>query len=172
MTLHIRAPAQYLKTRSYAESIVDEALFVLGSWAESCVGSIAFPETVFPVLLALRKSLKKASSGKSGKANSKLISQTKTLLERIEESVKWTTSRRDTVSFAPVHTDEIERWERDVREKVGDTPIGKYMRVLRKAREKRLALLEKVRFSNLCIVFFFSTATDVLDPDPGEGRRA
>ncbi|KAF8317898.1 Noc2-domain-containing protein [Clavulina sp. PMI_390] len=145
MTLHIRAPAQYLKTKSYAESTAEEALFVLGSWAECVQGSVAFPEVVLPAVLALRKALKKAhsSGGGKGAANGKIVSMVKTLVERIEEGSKWVSSKRDNVTFAPANQTQVQRWESEV--KVEETPVGKYMRVQRKTREKKQAMLEKAR---------------------------
>lgn len=145
VTLHIRAPAQYLKTRSYAESTAEEALFILGSWAECVQGSVAFPEVVFPAILALKKALKKSHGSGKNSANGKIVTLVKTLVERIEEGVRWVTTRRDNVVFAPANQNEVERWERDV--KVEETPVGKYMRVQRKAREKKQALLDKVSIS-------------------------
>lgn len=147
MSLHIRAPAQYLKTRSYAESTSEEALFLLGSWAECTQGSVAFPEIVFPAVLALKKALKKShGSGKNG-VNGKTVVAVKTLIERIDEGTRWVTSQRDNLVFAPSNQDQVERWERNVR--VDESPVGKYMRVQRKAREKKQALLDKVRSSIL-----------------------
>lgn len=152
MTLHIRAPGQYLKTRVYTESVVEEALFLYGSWAECLQGSVAFPEIVLPGVVALRKALKKAahapSSGKGkGKSsgNPKISQQIKALLERVEEGSKWVSTQRDKVSFAPGQTAQVERWEADAQSKLEETPMGKWMRLQRKTREKKLATLEKAK---------------------------
>lgn len=142
MGLHIRAPAQYLKTRSYGESTCEEALFILGSWAECVQGSVAYPEIVFPGVLILKKALKKSHNSGKNSGNGKIVTMTKTLIERIEDGVQWVTTRRDNVVFAPGNQTEVEKWERDA--KVDESPMGKYMRVQRKAREKKQALLDKV----------------------------
>lgn len=142
MTLHIRAPSQYLNTRVYAESVCEEALFLFGSWVECVQGSIAFPEIIFPSTIGLRKSLKKPSNSRKHNPNSKIVAMVKPLLERIEEGVKWVSSRRDNVVFAPANQSAVEKWERGL--KIEDSPIGKYMRIQRKIREKKQALLHKV----------------------------
>jgi len=49
--------------------------------------------------------------------------------------------RRAKVTFSPADRSEVDRWQSSV--KVAETPVGKYAAVLRKAREKRRALLER-----------------------------
>lgn len=154
VTLHIRAPSQYLKTRVYTESAVEEALFLYGSWAECVQGSVAFPEIVLPGVVAIRRALKKAShpasnghgksKGKSG-GNPKVSQQIKALLEKIEEGSKWVSTRRDKVPFAPGMTTQVERWETETQAKLEETPVGKWMKLQRKTREKKLATLEKAK---------------------------
>lgn len=160
MALHIRAPAQYLKTRVYTESTAEEALFLLGAWAECVQGSLAFPEVVFPSTIMLKKALKKSHSGGKNSGTGKITSQVKTLLERVEEGVKWVMAKRDNIVFAPSHQDEVERWEREV--KVEDTPMGKWMRVQRKAREKKQALLDKVSASIPAVSFLSVEVTSTI----------
>lgn len=82
--------------------------------------------------------------GKKG-GNAKEAGIVKGLVERIEENAKWVEKKREGVSFAPNQTGEVEGWERDLREKIGEGPLGKYLKVLTKAREKRAKLIEKVR---------------------------
>jgi nucleolar complex protein 2 len=105
-------------------------------------GSIAFPEIILPSIIALRKSLKKSFNTGKHSASSKIVGMVKILLERIEEGVKWVSVRRDNIAFAPANQSEVEKWERGL--KMEDSPIGKYMRVQRKTREKKQALLSKV----------------------------
>jgi len=106
-------------------------------------GSIAFPEIVVPIVVLLRKSLKAAKngSGNSGK-DATLV---KVLLERIEENAGWVERARKGVSFAPGKLGEVERWENDLRMKTEESPLGKYVRMQRKTREKRRKLMEKAR---------------------------
>lgn len=92
---------------------------------------------MLPVVVVLKKCVKRANGGKG-------VVQAKTLVERIEDGVKWVGSRRENVGFAPGERNEVERWEGNV--KVEETPLGKWMRVVRKAREKKAALADKASF--------------------------
>lgn len=148
--VQIRAPQQYLKTRVYSEGLVEEAAYLLAEWLVSkpVHGSIAFPEIVIPVVVVLRKTMKRASKGGqsgSGTGSSKDLGLVKGLVERIEESAKWVEQRRKGVELAPGRIIEVQEWERDMKEKVEDSPLGKYVKVQRKTREKRRRLVEKVR---------------------------
>jgi len=139
---NIRAPAQYLKTRVYAEGLVDEATFTLAEWLISAPvhGSIAFPEITVPIVVSLRKTLKTAKSRKGGQ---KEVGVVKGLVERVEESATWMEEKRKGVSFGPGKLSDVEMWESNLR--VEDSPLAKYVKVQRKARVKRKNLVDKVR---------------------------
>ena len=66
----------------------------------------------------------------------------KILNERIEERPKWTEKKRKSIAFTPSRMTEVEIWENDI--KLDETPLGRYVKVQRKAREKRRKLVEKV----------------------------
>ncbi|EKM52618.1 uncharacterized protein PHACADRAFT_100037 [Phanerochaete carnosa HHB-10118-sp] len=146
----LRAPQQYLKTRVYGEGVVDEACSVLAEYLASVPvhASVAFPEVTVPVLAALRHAIKAAykftgnGKDKKGKSKGKEAVTVKALVDRVEESVKWVEDRRKGVSFAPEKLDEVHRWENNV--KTEETPLGKFVRVQRKAKENRRRLMEKV----------------------------
>ncbi|KAI0085594.1 Noc2-domain-containing protein [Irpex rosettiformis] len=139
---NLRAPQQYLKTRVYAEGLTEESSFLLAEYLTSAPvhASIGFPELVVPIVAALRRSLKVASKSK-GKG--KEVGTVKTLVEHIEESAKWIEDKRRGVSFAPGKLQDVQRWEGEVN--IAESPLGKYVRVLRKTREKRRKLVEKAR---------------------------
>lgn len=140
--VQIRAPQQYLKTRVYAEGLVEESSFLLAEWlaTRSVQASIAFPEITVPLVVMLRKAVKtaKASSNSLGKD----VGAVKGLVERIEDSARWVEQKRSTVTFAPGKLSEVDDWQ--VALKVEDSPMGKYVKVQRKTREKRRKLVEKV----------------------------
>ncbi|KAF8130270.1 Noc2-domain-containing protein [Boletus edulis] len=143
---NIRAPAQYLKTRVYTEGLVDEATFILAEWLISAPvhGSIAFPEITVPIVVSLRKTLKTAKSTSKSKPKSgaqKEVGVVKGLVERIEESAKWMEAKRKGVQFGPGKLSEVEMWEANLR--VEESPLAKYVKVQRKAREKRKNLVDK-----------------------------
>ncbi|KAI0060116.1 Noc2-domain-containing protein [Artomyces pyxidatus] len=138
----IRAPQQYLHTRVYSEGIADETAFLLAEWLATPAvhGSIAFPELVVPITVVLRKALKVArTKGYGGKEAGTI----KVVVERIEESAKWVEQKRRGVAFAPGQMGEVDAWEAALS--VEETPVGKYVRVQRKAREKQRKLVEKAR---------------------------
>lgn len=113
-------------------------------------GGIGFPEVTVPIVLLLRKAVKgtKQAQGK-GAAKSKEAALAKALVERVEESAKWAEQRRKGVLFAPGKLGEVDRWEDDLSSRLDDTPLGRYVKVQRKAREKRRKLIEKVRAASV-----------------------
>lgn len=139
---NIRAPQQYLKTRVYNEGLAEEATYLLAEYLASAPVqvSIAFPEIVVPIVMVLKKTIKMA---KSSPWKSKEAGLAKGLVERVEEGARWAEQKRKGVTFAPGRMNEVETWERSV--KVDDTPLGKYVKVQRKTREKRRKLVEKAR---------------------------
>ncbi|KAH8101332.1 Noc2-domain-containing protein [Cristinia sonorae] len=140
--INIRAPQQYLKTRVYNEGLAEEATYLLAEYLSSppVHGSIAFPEIVLPITTTLRKALK-AAKGSSWKA--KETGLMKAFVERVEDSARWSEQQRKSVNFAPSRLDEVEQWEREL--KLDDAPLCKYVKVQKKARDKKRKLVEKAR---------------------------
>jgi len=135
----IRVPQQYLNTHVYSESLAHEAAFLTAEWlsVRAVHGSIAFPEIVVPIVASLRRALKTVHRGP------KVSATVKVLVERIEESARWSSQRRAGVTFAPGKTAAVGLWEADLD--VDDAPLIKYTRVLRKTREKQRKLVDKAR---------------------------
>ena len=152
VAMYVRAPAQYLKTRVYYDSIAEEAVFLLGEWSECFSNSIAFPEMTVPVVSILKRSIKKSnnaantpksSKSKNKSAPGKTVQQVKSLVEKLEDGSRWIEERRTkTVDFAPNSNSSIKEWEKNVR--IEDTPVGKWMKILRKARDRKREMMEKV----------------------------
>ncbi|KAI0656297.1 Noc2-domain-containing protein [Cubamyces menziesii] len=142
---HIRAPQQYLKTRVYNEGLAEESAFLLAEYLASppVQGSIGFPEVIVPIVLLLRKAIKGAKGAQGKLAKTKEAGIAKALVDRIEESGRWAEQKRKGVVFAPGKMGEVERWEESL--KVEDSPLARYVKVQRKAREKRRKLVEKAR---------------------------
>lgn len=141
MDTNIRAPQQYVKTRVYEEGIVEEATYLLADYLSTkpVHASVAFPEVVTPVIVMLRRALK---VGKASAWKSKEVGMIKGLVERVEESAKWVEKKRSGVGFAPGKVKQVEEWERGVD--IEETPLGKFVKVQRKTREKKRKLVEKV----------------------------
>jgi len=66
-------------------------------------------------------------------------------LERIDESARWMEQRRKTVHFSPGKISDVQEWEKTVKTKLDDTPLGKYLKIQNKTRSKRRQLVEKAR---------------------------
>jgi len=129
----------------YTEGLVEETAYLLAEWLASrpVQGSIAFPELVVPLVVVLRKAIKAAKSSSAKNVSGKDVGVVKGLVERIEESAKWVEQKRKGVTFAPGMLREVEDWESRV--KIEESPLGKYIKVQRKTREKRRQLVEKAR---------------------------
>lgn len=136
----IRAPAPYMKTRVYAETLSEEATYVLAEWLAlpQIQGSIAFPEITIPISIVLKKTIKNSKATKQ-------VNSAKTVLERMNETAMSVDDARRKVQFAPRDLDKVKDWERELRGKLGETPISKIVNVLRKAREKKNKLLQKAK---------------------------
>ncbi|KAJ7128139.1 Noc2-domain-containing protein [Mycena crocata] len=148
LEVQIRAPQQYMKTRIYSEGLIEEAVYLLAEWLASPAvhGSIAFPEVVVPVVIMLRKSVKAAKTGgASASSSAKDLGLVKGLLERIEESARWVEQRRKGVVLAPSKLGDVREWERGLVSNVDESPLGKYVKVQRKTRERRRKLVDKAR---------------------------
>lgn len=129
-------PNNYLKTRVLNESILEEATFLLGEWCESVQGSIAFPELMIPVTSILKRALKRSKKASKGVVNVKV------LVERIDDGCKWSEAQRAQVRFAPGDARQVQSWEEGVN--VAETPIGKWVKVQRKARAHKAEMKAKV----------------------------
>ncbi|KZT37168.1 Noc2-domain-containing protein [Sistotremastrum suecicum HHB10207 ss-3] len=138
LEVNIRAPAQYLKTRIYSETLADEAVFILAEWLGSrhVQGSIAFPEIVVPLVTVLRKCIKNSKGGKEA-------GLVKSLIEHVEDGAKWVEESRKNVVFSPGQMEEVEQWEQSL--KIASSPMEKWLKVLRKQRAKRKEMAEKAR---------------------------
>jgi nucleolar complex protein 2 len=147
----IRTPQQYLRTRIYHEALVEEAIYVLAEWlsSSSIHQSIAFPEIVVGIVVMLRKNLKAAKNSRSA---GKEVGSVKALVERVEETAKWMEEKRKGVAFGPGRHEAVGSWEAERSGDIGESPLSKYVKMLRKAKEKKRALMEKVSVWGFCAV--------------------
>lgn len=123
---------------------MEESTYLLAQWLASkpVQGSIAFPEIIIPVIVALRKTVKvvKSGSGNMGKE----VGLVKTVIERAEDSARWVEQRRKAQVLAPSKIKEVAEWERETQAKVDESPLAKYLKVQTKVREKKKSMVEKV----------------------------
>ncbi len=110
----------------------------MAEWlASPMVGSsIAFPEVVVPLLMALKKAAKGSKGGKEAAV-------VKSLVEHAEEGAQWMAEQRKDVKFGPSNLSEVFAWEENLRKKQ-TAPMLKWVGLLRKQRDKRKELVKKV----------------------------
>ncbi len=132
----IRAPVAYSKTRVYQEVVGEELVFLLGEYHTTVSTSIAFPEMILPIIMTIKRHLKKGTAG-----SQKVQAGLKTLVEKLEATKTWIEGKRRNISFAPRDRGEVSRFCEGV--KVEDTPIGGWMRLQRKVREGKRREVER-----------------------------
>lgn len=131
-TYYLRAPAAYPKTKVYVDGVIDEVVYLLAEFLASQSTSIAFPELALPIVLSLRKHIKKSRNGK-------LQAALKELLSRIENNANWIEEKRNKVEFAPSDREQVDTFL------LGEegSPLRTYLKLQRKQRDQKRELLEK-----------------------------
>ena len=132
----IRAPAAYQKTRVFQEALGEELIFLLAEYHSTISLNIAFPEVSLPVIMTIKRHLKKGTAG-----SPKVSNGLKGLVERLEETRKYVETKRRNVSFAPKDLGEVRRFLE--KEKIESTPIGAWIRLQRKVRYQKRKEVEK-----------------------------
>ncbi|KAL2871829.1 mRNA-binding ribosome synthesis protein NOC2 [Aspergillus lucknowensis] len=139
----IRAPKSYLRTRVYQEGVGEQVAELLSEFFVLWTKHIAFPELSVPIVVALKRWLKQASSRSSGNKNHKMNQGILLLAQKVESNARWIEERRAGVSYAPRNRAEVESFLKDVEWET--TPLGAFVKVQRKLREEKAALLEESR---------------------------
>lgn len=130
----LAAPAAYAGTRIYADGALDELVHLVLEFAAAQSTSIAFPELILPITIALRKHAKKTK-------NTKLAGALRALTERMEANAKFVEVKRDKVEFSPADRRQLEAWNRNMQDET--TPLKSYLKVQRKLRDQKRELVEK-----------------------------
>lgn len=96
------------------------------------------------MILAIKKHLKRAATGGKGKGMSAKVQQgLKGLVDKLEAQKKWSEEKRRSVGFAPRDRAEVGRWEVKVKEEQEKTPLGMWVRTMRKVRDRKREEVEK-----------------------------
>jgi nucleolar complex protein 2 len=132
----IRAPAAYPKTRVYQEGLGEELVFLLGEYHATLALDVAFPEIALPVVMSIRRHIKRGSAGAPKTANA-----LKALADKIDANRTWVEGKRRNVSFAPRDRSELARFCEGVKPEA--SPLGGWVRIQRKAREAKRREVEK-----------------------------
>lgn len=107
-----------LKTKSFLDTIFEEALYYLLQHLDVVSRSISFPETIVPCILVLKKLRKAATNPKYSKSLSKFI-------DVIEKNVQLIQQKRAQADFTPQDLSKIRDFEAELADKNG-TALEKY----------------------------------------------
>lgn len=135
----IRVPKTYLRTKVYADQIVEETIYYLLEFLNLFAKNIAFPELVVPIIMTLKR-VNKTSKSSRDVANAKLVSSVKSLLEKIQRQSSFILERRATVDYAPKDIVKVEAF---LASHTAETPIEAATRLARKVRSEKRALLQQ-----------------------------
>lgn len=130
----VKVNQQYLGTRVYQEGLCDQFLDLTSEFLVLYSKSIAFPELVTPVILSLRRFMKKS---KIAKFNKQLLQ----LVEKLNSNATYITQKRKDVEYGPSNKAEVQAFLKEV--KWESTPLGQYVVVHRKLREERARVLKE-----------------------------
>jgi nucleolar complex protein 2 len=153
-----------LSTSAGFAEVREEAVYVMAEWLASVAASrehggtmsaLAFPELIIPVVGGLRKALKAPSAqqgkggkkGKGKKGGPSIIAGdgagggVKVLIERVEETATVISRARDKRGIKDAKQGPALLGLTDI----GETPLEKYVKILKKTREKKKAVMEGVR---------------------------
>ncbi|KAI5308014.1 Nucleolar Complex 2 protein [Ascosphaera atra] len=131
----IRAPKSYLRTRVYQDGVGEQVVELLAEYHLLWTKNIAFPELSLPVVVAVKRWLKGASSRTSGNKNAKVNNALHVLVQKLELNAKWIEQRRAKVNFAPRDRSEVETFLKETDWEA--TPLGAYVKTLRRQKEEK-----------------------------------
>lgn len=131
---NIKVSQQYLGTRIYQDGLCDQFLDLVGEYLVLYSKSVAFPELATPVILSLRRFVKKSK-------NSRFNKQIQQLVEKLVANANYITTKRSNVEYGPSNKAEVQAFLKD--EKWESTPLGQFVVVHRKTREQRAKLLKE-----------------------------
>lgn len=130
---NIKCNAQYLKSKTYQDGVVDQFIEILGEFMNCFCKSVSFPELSTPVIISLKRFIKVNSN------NYKFNKKLNVLLEKIIKNNEFIEGKREDVEFSPSNKAELNKFLVDVDWKT--TPLGKYVSIEREIREERQKML-------------------------------
>lgn len=132
----IRAPAAYPKTRVYQEVLGEELVWLLADFHAQLANHISYPELVLPVIVSVKRHIKRGTAG-----SPKVANQLKTLVDKLEANRTFIENKRRNVGFAPRDRAEVGRFKEGI--KMDATPLGGWVKIQRKVRSQRRKEIEK-----------------------------
>lgn len=138
----IRVPKTYLRTKVYADQLIDEVQYYLLEFLNLFARSIAFPELIVPIIVSLKRVIKTSKSSRDV-SNPRLVSTLKALLEKMQRQSQFIIDKRSTVDFAPKDIAKVSSFLTDRESMSQETPIEAATRLSRKVRAEKRALLQQ-----------------------------
>ncbi|KAG7195431.1 Nucleolar Complex 2 protein [Scheffersomyces spartinae] len=131
---NIKVNQAYLGTKVYQEGLCEQFIELTSEFFIMYTKSIAFPELVTPVVLSLRRFMKKSR-------NTKFNKQLQQLVEKLNTNATFITQRRSNVEYGPTNKTEASLFLNDFE--WSKTPLGQYVVVQRQIREERRRILQE-----------------------------
>lgn len=156
---NIRAPNQYLGTKTYHKGLVDEAISLLYEYFATQATSIAFPELAIPCVIQLKKMTKQGREFGMTKA-------IQGLLDKLEQHSKFIEQKRNAVSFGPCDVKASVLFVNEMEFLEGEeTPLGKF-------NVARLKMIERAVPKDTMIVDGDSSDDDAENPIKPKQKKA
>lgn len=137
-TLHV--PQTYIDTGVYQNCVTEELVDIIAEVFSLHTKSIAFPELIAPVTIALRRILRKPT------IPSTLSRQLSMVSERLQANSDFIMKQRAHVTFGPGDTDQVAAFLKETPWQ--KTPLGQLAEARRKVREERARLLAETNRSD------------------------
>lgn len=130
----IKVNQQYLGIKAYQDGLCEQFLELTSEFLVLYCKSVAFPELVTPVILSLRRFMKKSR-------NIRFNKQILQLVEKLNSNANYITAKRSNIEYGPLNKAEVQAFLKD--EKWEATPLGQYVVVHRNAREEKARILKE-----------------------------
>ncbi|KAJ1969124.1 Nucleolar Complex 2 protein [Dispira parvispora] len=125
----IKCPKQYEHTYTYVDGVTNEIASLTLEYLATLTGSIAFPELTTPLILTLKRFIKKTR-------HTKFLRATQQLLEKVNQHSRYIESQRSQIEWAPTNYTQVHTFLATTD--LDSTPLGKhYQAYLRLQKQMR-----------------------------------
>ncbi|CCJ30082.1 unnamed protein product [Pneumocystis jirovecii] len=138
--LCIRAPKSYLKGKIYQDGLIEQVIELLLEIYSLQCKSISFPELSMPMIIQIKRYIKKS---KNSKLNKLLV----IFIEKLKENSEFIESRRKSIEFSPNKIGQMEAFLEDYSWDM--TPLGKYVNSQRKIKKERKKIENETQEQNI-----------------------
>lgn len=128
----IRAKQEVLRTKVYQDQAGECVVELLLDHYAAQATSVAFPELSVPVVVGLKRYMKRTKNAKLGRALGAVV-------ERLGANAAFIERKREGCNFTPRHMAALDRFSEGID--VDQTPLGGYVAVQRKMRDEARAMI-------------------------------